>query len=61
MASTTKLNLTGKSFCFTGIRDAEAQEQIEAAGGEIKSGVSAKLTYLVQKSATSAEFEVSEG
>ena len=41
----------GKSFCFTGTRDLLVETA--AAGGEIKSGVSKGLTYLVQKDATS--------
>lgn len=42
--------LTGKSFLFTGTLSmprAEAQKLAEAAGGEIKSGVSKNLDYLV--------------
>lgn len=46
-----KVDLSGKSFCFTGTR--EGLEEVQAAGGEIKSGVSKGLTYLVQKDATS--------
>ena len=45
------LMFEGKSFCFTGTRDLLAETA--AAGGEIKSGVSAKLDYLVQKDPTS--------
>jgi len=43
--------LKGKSFCFTGTRD--FQDQIEPNGGVVKSGISKKLDYLVQKDATS--------
>jgi DNA ligase (NAD+) len=42
--------LKGKSFVFTGalsIKRAEAEAMVIAAGGEIKSGVSPKLLYLV--------------
>lgn len=42
----------GKSFVFTGTRD--LLEETLAAGGEIKSGISAKVDYLVQKDATSS-------
>jgi DNA ligase (NAD+) len=41
--------LTGKSFCFTGIRDKELEDRIKDAGGAIKSSVSKELTYLVAK------------
>ncbi len=45
-----KGNLTGKSFCFTGTSKrprAELEDLAKAAGGEIKTTVSKKLTYLV--------------
>jgi DNA ligase (NAD+) len=45
-----KGNLTGKSFCFTGPSQrprAELEELVTQAGGEVKSTVSKKLTYLV--------------
>jgi DNA ligase (NAD+) len=42
---------TGKAFCFTGTR--ELLEDVEAAGGIIKSGVSKNCDYLVQKDPTS--------
>lgn len=45
-----KGNLTGKSFCFTGtskLPRAELEEMVRGAGGEVKSTVSKKLTYLV--------------
>ena len=45
--------LTGKSMCMTGFRDAALQAAFEAAGGEVKSGVSRGLTYLVAKDANS--------
>ena len=44
-------SMQGKSFCFTGTR--ECLDDVEAAGGVIKSGVSKGLDYLVQKDATS--------
>ncbi len=45
-----KGNLTGKSFCFTGTSTrprAELEDMAKAAGGEVKTTVSKKLTYLV--------------
>ena len=45
-----KGNLTGKSFCFTGTSTrarAELEEMVRDAGGEVKTTVSKKLTYLV--------------
>ena len=43
--------LTGKTFLFTGtltaFKRSDAEAQVEAAGGKILSGVSAKLNYLV--------------
>jgi DNA ligase (NAD+) len=42
--------LTGKSFCFTGVRpDATMRERIEDAGGTIKGSVGKGLTYLIAK------------
>lgn len=38
--------LAGKTFCFTGFRDKALEQQIEANGGKVLSGVSAKLNYL---------------
>jgi len=44
-------NLTGKTFLFTGtlskLKRSEAEEMVRANGGQILSGVSAKLNYLV--------------
>jgi DNA ligase (NAD+) len=44
-------NLHGKSFVFTGtlakLKRTEAEEMVEKAGGQILSGVSSKLNYLV--------------
>lgn len=49
--SNGKLSLAGLSFCLTGTR--ECSKEIEALGGELKSGVSKTLNYLVQKDPTS--------
>ena len=44
-------NLEGLSFLFTGtlptLKRSEAEEMVETNGGQILSGVSAKLNYLV--------------
>ncbi len=44
-------NLTGQSFLFTGtlptLKRSEAEEMVETNGGQILSGVSSKLNYLV--------------
>ena len=48
----TTTSLTGKSFCFTGFRSKELEATIVDKGGEIKSGVSRGLNYLVTKDAT---------
>lgn len=42
-------SLTGKSFCFTGIRDKPLEDRIEAEGGSIKGSVGKGLTILVAK------------
>ncbi len=39
--------LSGKTFCFTGFRDPETEQLIEANGGKMVSSVSAKLSALV--------------
>jgi DNA ligase (NAD+) len=39
--------LNGKSFCFTGFRNADLESAIEKQGGTMKSSVSKGLTYLV--------------
>jgi DNA ligase (NAD+) len=41
--------LSGKTFCFTGFRDAESQEKLVSLGAEIKSSVTKDLSYLVVK------------
>lgn len=41
--------LSGMSFCFTGIRDKNKEQYIKDNGGDIASGVSKNLTYLVAK------------
>ena len=44
-------NLSGKTFLFTGtlnkLKRSEAEEMVEEHGGQIVSGVSSKLQYLV--------------
>ena len=45
--------LAGKTFCFTGFRDRDLQDALEAAGGSMKSGVSKGLDYLVMHDPTS--------
>jgi NAD-dependent DNA ligase (contains BRCT domain type II) len=42
-------NLAGQSFCFTGFRSPELEEQIRARGGSIKSSAGKGLSYLVAK------------
>lgn len=42
-------NLTGKSVCMSGFRDAKMTAAIEAKGGTIKASVGKGLTYLVVK------------
>jgi DNA ligase (NAD+) len=44
--------IAGSTFCITGTR--ECVDEIVAAGGILKSGVSATLNYLVQKDPTSS-------
>lgn len=52
-STTTESVLTGKSFCFTGVRmTAEEATRLAQLGGEEKSGVSKGLTYLVMKDVT---------
>jgi DNA ligase (NAD+) len=41
--------LKGTSFVFTGFRSQELEDYIKQNGGEIKSGISNKVTYLVCK------------
>lgn len=45
--------LDGQKFCFTGFRDKQLQEQVEAAGGTVGSSVSGNTNYLVAKDPTS--------
>jgi DNA ligase (NAD+) len=45
----TSNELIGASFCFTGVRDKQAESDIQIKGGKIASGVSKNLTYLVVK------------
>jgi DNA ligase (NAD+) len=46
-----KGNLSGKTFLFTGtltkMKRSEAEERVEQHGGQILSGVSSKLQYLI--------------
>jgi DNA ligase (NAD+) len=49
-------NLNGKSFCFTGASSrprTELENLVKAAGGDVKSSVGKKLTYLVMADANS--------
>lgn len=46
-------SLEGQKICMTGFRDKDMSVAIEAAGGEIQSGVSGKTTLLVCKDPTS--------
>ena len=54
-------NLTGKTFLFTGtlskLKRSEAEEMVRANGGQILSGVSAKLNYLVAGEETGSKLE----
>lgn len=53
---------SGLSFCFTGFRNKELEQQIKELGGSIASGVSKKLSYLVvkDKSSTSSKMETAK-
>lgn len=53
---------SGLSFCFTGFRDKNLEQQIQSIGGSIASGVSKKLSYLVvkDKSSTSSKMEAAK-
>jgi len=42
-------SMSGKSVCFTDIRDKQCEREIEAQGGTVKSSVSKELTILVAK------------
>ena len=42
-------SMEGMKVVFTGFRDVDLQASIEAAGGEMQSGVSAKTTILVTR------------
>lgn len=56
MAEKATGSLSGKSFCLTGTMSRKRDEiaaDIVSAGGEVKKGVSAGLTYLVQADPTS--------
>lgn len=49
VATPTTGGLVGSSFCFTGVRDAALEAEIQKKGGAVKSGVSRGLKYLVCK------------
>lgn len=51
-------DLEGKSFVFTGFRDKELENEITSLGGEVKSSVSKKLTYLVLKDKNSKSSKI---
>lgn len=42
-----ELTIKGHTFCFTGFRSKEMEQQIEALGGRISSGVSNSTTFVV--------------
>ena len=50
--------MTGKNIVVTGFRDPDFEEKIRDEGGEIKSGVSAKVHYVVAKDPNSASGKV---
>jgi NAD-dependent DNA ligase len=53
--------LTGKSFCFTGVRPTKEEKELLAnMGGEEKSGVSKGLTYLVTADADSTSSKITK-
>lgn len=43
------LTVRGNSFCFTGVRDADAEQKIRSLGGYVHSSVTNDLDYLVAK------------
>ena len=49
VAAPSTSGLAGSSFCFTGVRDAALEAEIQKKGGVVKSGVSRGLKYLVCK------------
>lgn len=51
---------TGKSFCFTGFRDGDLEQKVEAAGGTMKSSVSKGLSYLVAADPNSGSSKVAK-
>lgn len=54
----TGSDLEGMSFVFSGYRDKEAEEIIKSLGGEIKSGISTKVTHLVVKDKQSGSSKI---
>jgi len=51
-------SMEGQKVVFTGFRDADLQEAVERAGGEMQSGVSGKTTMLVTKDPNSTSGKV---
>lgn len=51
-------SMEGMKVVFTGFRDADLQQAIETAGGEMQSGVSAKTTILVTRDPNSTSGKV---
>lgn len=51
-------SMEGQKVVFTGFRDADLQEAVEKAGGEMQSGVSGKTTMLVTKDPNSTSGKV---
>lgn len=51
---TTNNDLDGKSFCFTGVRRADLESNIESRSGKIVSGVTKNTTHLICKDTTSS-------
>lgn len=54
-------NLTGQTFLFTGtlptLKRSDAEKMVEENGGQIVSGVSARLNYLVAGEAAGSKLE----
>jgi NAD-dependent DNA ligase len=57
-AQPTGTSMSGQKIVFTGFRDKDLQAAVEAAGGEMQSGVSGKTTMLVTKDPTSTSGKV---
>ena len=54
----TGTSMEGQKVVFTGFRDKDLQAAVEAAGGEMQSGVSGKTTILVTKNPNSTSGKV---